>query len=424
MQKRLEFTPQYIYTITMRTILHCDANNFYASVEMKLNPSLIGLPVAVSGNPEKRHGIILAKSNLAKACGVQTGETLWQAKLKCPNIVFVPPHYDDYVDFSNKLFDLYTEYTDKVEPFGIDECWLECTGSTKLFGSGEDIANAIRQRVKEELGITISVGVGHTKALAKLGSDYKKPDATTVINTSNYRDIVWPLPVSDLLMVGRKTTKLFAKLNIKTIGDLAQFDIALLRKYLGKNADKLYSYANGIEIDSVKHYYDKHIPESVGNSTTTPRDMTSRDEALAIITSLSEMVAVRLRRFGLLANGVGLSIRYSTLDGSHMTNLIGMSTSNAEQISAQAAKLLDTMHNFNTDTPIRQLGVSTYKLTSERIRQATLFDEGIDKQEKIEQSVDDIRKKYGYTSVQKGIVLKHKDICSGLVDKDFQPFKK
>lgn len=408
----------------MRTILHCDANNFFASVEMKLNPSLIGLPVAVSGNPEMRHGIILAKSDLAKACGVQTGEALWQAKLKCPNIIFVPPHYDAYVDFSNKLFNLYTEYTDKVEPFGIDECWLECTGSTMLFDSGENIANTLRKRVKEELGITISVGVGHTKAFAKLGSDYKKPDATTVITTNNYRDIVWPLPVSDLLMVGCKTTKLFARLNIRTIGDLAQFDRILLKKYIGKNADKLHSYANGIETESVKHYYDKHIPESVGNSTTTPHDMTSRDEALAIITSLSEMIAVRLRRFGLLANGVGLSIRYSTLDSSQMTNLIGMSTSNAEQISTQAIKLLDTMHNFSSDTPIRQLGISTYKLTSERVRQATLFDEGLEKQEKLEQSVDDIRKKYGYTSVQKGIVLKHKDICNGLVDKEFQPFKK
>ena len=408
----------------MRTILHCDANNFYASVEVKLNPSLIGVPVAVSGNPEMRHGIILAKSNLAKACGVQTGDTLWQAKQKCPNIVFVPPHYDEYVEFSNKLFDLYTEYTDKVEPFGIDECWLDCTGSTMLFGSGESIADMIRQRVKDELGITVSVGVAHTKVLAKLGSDYKKPDATTVITQDNYRDIVWKLPVSDLLMVGRKTTKLFAKLGIKTIGNLAQFDKELLRKYIGINADKLSSYANGIEIESVKHYYKKHIPDSIGNSTTTPRDMIRREEAMAIITSLSEMIAVRLRKFGLLANGVGLSIRYSTLDGTHKTNLIGFSTSNAEQICEEAIKLLDNMHNFSIDTPIRQIGVSTYKLTSERIRQATLFDEDLDKQEKLEKSVDDIRRKYGYTSVQKGIVLKHKDLCHGLVDKEFQPFKK
>ena len=159
----------------MKTILHCDANNFYASVEMKLNPSLKGLPIAVSGNPEQRHGIILAKSELAKKCGVKTGETLWQAKQKCPNIVFVPPHYDAYVDFSNKLFDIYTEFTDKVEPFGIDECWLECTGSTMLFGSGEAIADKLRERVKDQLGITISVGVAQTKVFAKLGSDYKKP---------------------------------------------------------------------------------------------------------------------------------------------------------------------------------------------------------------------------------------------------------
>ena len=408
----------------MNTILHCDANNFYASVEMKLNPSLIGVPIAVSGNHELRHGIILAKSELAKKCGVQTGETLWQAKQKCPNIVFVPPHYDEYVDFSNKLFDLYTEFTDKVEPFGIDECWLDCTGSTMLFGSGECIADMIRQRVKDELGITISVGVSHTKVLAKLGSDYKKPDATTVINVENYREIAWTLPVSDLLMVGKKTTKLFSNLNIKTIGDLAKFDKVLLKKYIGINAEKLHCYANGIEFESVKHYYNKHIPDSIGNSTTTPRDMIRRDEALAILTSLSEMVAVRLRKFGLLANGVGLSIKYSSLDGIHKTNLIGFSTSSAEQIADEATKLLDILHTFGADTPIRQIGLSTYKLTSERVRQATLFDEGVEKQEKLEQSVDEIRKKYGYTSVQKGIVLKHKDLCHGLVDKDFQPFKK
>ncbi len=408
----------------MRTILHCDANNFYASVEIQLNPSLRGIPIAVSGNPEQRHGIILAKSELAKNCGVKTGETLWQAKQKCPNIVFVPPHYDAYVDFSNKLFDIYTQFTDKVEPFGIDECWLDCTGSTMLFGSGQQIADKLRAIVKEQLGITISVGVAHTKVFAKLGSDYKKPDATTVITKDSFQKIVWPLPVSDLLMVGRKTTALFSNLNIKTIGDLAEFDQTLLKSFIGINATKLLSYANGIEFEGIKHYYTKHIPESVGHSTTTPYDMTRREEAVAIITSLSEMVAVRLRKFGLLANGVGLSIRYSTLDGTHKTNLIGASTSNAEEIGSEAIKLLDIMHKFGTDTTIRQLGVSTYKLTSERVRQATFFDEGHEKQVKLESSIDEIRKKYGYTSVQRGNVMKHKDLCHGLIDKDFQPFKK
>ena len=410
--------------MSMKTILHCDANNFYCSVEMQLNPKLRGIPIAVTGNPEKRHGIILAKSEEAKKLKVATGDTLWQARQKCPDILFVKPHYDAYVDFSERLFDLYSEYTDRVEPFGIDECWLDCTGSLLLFKSGENIANTLRERAKKEIGVTISVGVAPTKIFAKLGSDYKKPDATTVITPNNYKDIVWPLPVSDLLMVGRQTTKLFKKLNILTIGDLANFDVKVLKSYIGINANKLHSYANGIEIDDINHYEDRHIPESIGHSTTTPFDITSLEEAIAVIVSLSEMVAIRLRRFNLMANGVGLSIKYNTLDGTHKNNLIALPTDNASTIADNTIKLLHELHNFDINNPIRQLGVYTYNLLNSNIRQCSFFDNEEIKNNKVENSVDKIRLKYGYQSVQKGIVFKHNDLCDGLEEKRFKPFKK
>lgn len=408
----------------MSVILHCDANNFYASVEMMLNPELKGKPIAVSGNPEKRHGIILAKSELAKKCGVKTGEPLWQAKQKCPNIIFVPPHFDEYVEISNKLFKMYCEYTDRVEPFGIDECWLDCTESTNLFGSGEQIAEALRKRVKDEIGITISVGVAFTKIFAKLGSDYKKPDAVTVISKDNYKNIVWELPVSDLLMVGRQTAKFFKRLNINTIGDLANFNVEALQKHIGINAKKLHCYANGIEIDTVRLAEEKQTPESIGNSTTTPFDITNISEAQAVITSLAEMVAIRLRKHKLVANGIGVSVRYNSLDNISKSNLINYSTCNAKDIADEALKLLLQIYTFGKDAPIRQLGVYTYKLESEEIRQISFFDEPHEKVENLEKSIDHIREKYGQTILKKGIVAKHEVLCDGLVDKEFKPFKK
>lgn len=408
----------------MATILHCDANNFYASVEMMLNPALKGKAIAVCGNPEKRHGIVLAKSELAKKAGVATGEPIWQAKQKCPEIIFVPPHFDEYVAVSNKLFALYSEYTDKVEPFGIDECWLDCTGSTNLFGSGKQIAETIRSRVKDELGITVSIGVSFTKIFAKIGSDYKKPDAVTVIDESNYKQIVWGLPVSDLLMVGRRTAKLFKKLSINTIGDLAKYDEHTLQQYIGINGKKLHAYANGIEIDEIRLAEQKHIPESVGNSTTTPFDITNLSEAQAVLTSLAEMVAVRLRKHRLTASGIGVSIRYCSLEGTHKHKLLDYNTCNAQDIADEALALLQSMHNFKKNPPIRQLGVYTYKLTQGVTRQSTIFDVSHDKRENLDKSIDAIRNKYGQSALRTGIVAKHEELCDGLVDKEFQPFKK
>ena len=228
-----------------RTILHCDCNSFFASVECVFRPELKDVPMAVSGNPENRHGIILAKNELAKKAGVVTAETVWQARQKCPELVLVPPRHQEYVRFSGLVNAIYQRYTDQVEPFSIDESWLDVTGSRALFGSGETIADAIRRAVREELGITVSVGVSFNKIFAKMGSDYKKPDATTVITRENYRQLLWPLPISDLIFVGSASRNALRELGIYTIGDLARTDPALLTARLGKAGTVLSTYARG-----------------------------------------------------------------------------------------------------------------------------------------------------------------------------------
>ena len=295
--------------IVGRTILHCDLNNFYASVEQKLHPEYDGMPLAVCGNPEARHGIVLAKNQLAKKAGVQTGETLWSAKQKCPDIVFVPPHFDEYVKYSKQVFEIYTTYTDRVESFGIDECWLDVTGCERLFGTGEQIANQLRQKVKEKTGLTISVGVSFTKTLAKLGSDLKKPDATTVLDQEHYMSVIGDMSPSELIMIGRHTSEKLDKMNIRTIRQLANADRDTLRYKFGVIADNMINAASGIETEEVKRYYDVRIPKSVSNGTTTPRDIKNLDEAKIVVYALSEMVATRLRQYNLVANGVGLSLK-------------------------------------------------------------------------------------------------------------------
>lgn len=250
----------------MRRILHCDANNFYASVECMLDESLRDKYVAVSGNPDKRHGIILAKNQKAKAMGVKTGETIWEAKKKCPELVLVPPQFDEYVKISNRIFDIYCQYTDRVEPFGIDECWLDVTHSTKLFKSAENIAEELRQRIKSEIGITISVGVSFNKIFAKLGSDMKKPDAVTIIDEDNYKQKVWPLDVGDLLMIGRHTQEKLRKIGINTIGDLANAPLKILTDKFGILGEKMRQNANGENDEPVRFYYERPVPKSIGLS--------------------------------------------------------------------------------------------------------------------------------------------------------------
>ena len=279
-----------------RVILHCDCNGFFASVETLLSPSLANVPMAVTGDPESRHGIILAKNERAKAFGVKTAETIYSAKQKCPDLVCVLPHYDMYSEISRRVNAIYLDYTDLVDPFGIDESFLDVTGSMRLFDcSARELADRIRNRVREEIGITISVGVSFCRVFAKLGSDYKKPDATTVFDRETYQTLAYPLPVSDLLYAGRRTTEALRSLGILTIGDLARADRSLLLARLGEQGDTLWRYANGLDDEPVRAFDERPAPKSVGNGMTFRRDIKGEEEIRQGVMALCDSVAARLR---------------------------------------------------------------------------------------------------------------------------------
>lgn len=410
----------------MRSILHCDANNFYASVECLLDSSLKGKAVAVSGNPDKRHGIILAKNELAKKFGIKTGEVIWQAKQKCPDLILVAPQYDKYVQISDKLFEIYSSYTDRVEPFGIDECWLDVTGSKRLFGSGEQIAERLRQQVKDEIGITISVGVSFNKIFAKLGSDIKKPDAVTIIDKDNFKDKVWKLPVSDMLMIGRKTGQKLESIGINTIGDLACCNKNVLSEMFGINGIKMHENANGINDDEVRLCYQSEQPKSIGNSTTMPKDITTREEAQAVILALCEMISTRLRQHNLKAKGVYLGVKTNNLESNGKQTKLPIATSNANKICEAAMMIFDNLAKLQ-ELPIRALSVATFGFDKQSdYEQLSLFDENVDykRLDSIDKTIDQLRLKYGYSVVKTALVISQPFICEDLETSDFLPFKK
>ncbi len=404
-----------------KTILHCDLNNFYASVEQKNHPEFDGLPLAVCGDPEKRHGIVLAKNYLAKDAGVQTGEAIWISKQKCPNIVFVAPHFEEYVKYSNQVREIYLQFTDKVESFGLDECWLDVTGSLKFFGcNGKELADRIRKTVKEQTGLTISVGVSFTKVLAKLGSDLKKPDATTVLTKENYMNIIGKMSPSEMIMIGRRSNEKLKNLNIRTIRDLANADRKMLIDHFGVVGNNMIDAAQGIEHEEVKSFYSIRIPKSVSNGTTTPRDITDIDDATTVIYALSELIAVRLRKYNLVANGIALSIRYTTLDGISKQKPLSFPTSNSADLAKSAVELLNEMHRF--PTPLRAITVAAIRLEDKSIKQLNFFDD--EKEDKLEECVDKIRNKFGFSSIRRGVVL-NSDLATKLHEDDgFEPFKR
>lgn len=382
-----------------RVILHCDLNNFYASVECVKNPFLQGKAVAVCGNEDDRHGIILAKSQKAKSFGVETGDTVIEAKRKCRDLIVVKTDFEAYHKFSERVKEIYKRYTDLIESFGMDECWLDISGSTKLFGNGEKIADEIRNKIKEETGLTISVGVSFNKIFAKLGSDMKKPDATTVISKENFREKIWSLPASDLFYVGRKTSKALQRYGIYTIGDIALSDVSFMKQVLGKSGVDLWIYANGMDKSPVSHINSKSTVQSVSRGITCTESLVTAEEAKRVILELSTSVSKGLRQEHLLANGVQIAIKNDGLSVSRYSSSLQMPTHNAKEIYTLAAELLEK-HKWENN--VRSVSVRTFNLIDEKNLQQITTDidmKKCKKSEDIDDALVNIRKQFGKNTV-------------------------
>ncbi len=394
-----------------KIFLHSDLNNFFASVECLYDPSLRDKPVAVCGNPEARHGIVLAKNMLAKKKGVKTGEALWQAKEKCPDLVFVKPHYDRYLKFSELAQEIYKEYTDLIYPYGIDEAWLDVTSSTGLFGSGEKMANEIRERIKYELGITASIGVSYNKVFAKLGSDMKKPDATTVITKENFKEKVWPLPVSDLLFAGSSTKKKLNLYSIKTIGDLANCDTKLLLSLLGKNGIMLQNFANGHEYADDVPYLQEPAIKSIGNSTTTPRDLITDEDVRIVLYVLCESVAGRMRDHDFACRTVQIYIRNKDLRSYLRQGPLEFPTQNSYMLFDKAFSLYKQYHNGD---PIRSIGVRACNLFVQSHVQLSFYPDEAQNERRyqLECAIDKIRSRFGRNILTRGVMLTQRKLSS------------
>lgn len=392
-----------------RVIFHCDCNSFFASVETLDHPEWANVPMAVTGDPESRHGIILAKNEPAKKYGVQTAETIWSAKQKCPQLLCVPSHHRKYSEISKKINRIYLDYTDLVEPFSVDESYLDVTGSLTLFGqTPRELADTIRERIHKEIGITISVGVSFCKVFAKLGSDYKKPNATTVFDRAAVEEIVHRLPVSDMMFVGKKTAQHLAHMGITTIGALARTDEATLRHALGEQGGMLWKYANGLDDEPVHSYYDKYEVKSIGNGTTFRRDVYTHEEMHACITMLCDEVVWRLRNENKKCTVVQVTIRDPEFHNIQRQRKLDAPTWLQSDIIKTAVELVNA--NWKSGTRIRMLTVTVSGLVPPDMvaQQLTMFDEPADdvrheKQEKLEEALLTIRRKKGVDSIYRGV---------------------
>ena len=382
-------------------------NGFYASVELLGRPDLINKPMAVCGNPESRHGIILAKNEIAKGFGIVTAETIWQAKKKCPDLQLVQPHHEKYKMYSKKINQIYLQYTDMVEPFSIDESWLDVTASLQLFGSGVEIANTIRERVKAELGLTLSVGVSYNKIFAKMGSEYKKPDATTLISRENYRDLLWPMDVGEMFFVGAATAEKLRGMGIATIGDLARTNPLGLEALLGKHGPMLCAYANGLDEDPVRRYDQREPVKSVGNGITFKRNLCGPDDITTAVTSLADTVATRLRAHRLKAWGVKVDIKDPKFHTFSRQKQLTRPTHLTSDVKDAALELIHASWRIND--PIRLLTVTAINLTDETAdEQLSLFDAPLADREKdasLDKAMDDIRRKFGDGSITFGQMI-------------------
>ncbi|MDD6484553.1 MAG: DNA polymerase IV [Clostridiales bacterium] len=381
-----------------RTILHADCNGFYASVECVMNPELRKVPMAVGGDAESRHGIILAKNELAKKYNIKTAETIWQAKRKCPSLVIVPPRHGLYNEYSKRVFEIYTRYTELVESFGLDEAWLDVTASKRLFGTGREIADELREVVKRETGLTISVGVSFCKVFAKLGSDYKKPDATTVFDRANWQKYIYPMSADSLLYVGKSTRESLLRLGIKTIGDLAGADRTVLSRTLGKSGEMLYLFANGLDNSPVKSIYDKEEVKSVGKGFTFREDLVGEDALRQGIYSLSDDIAARMRAKGLKCTTVQVQIKNPEFKVIQRQKKLEQPTNLAHEIRTAAMELIK--ESWSMTAPVRMLTVTGCNVIDEKeaFSQLSLFDEppeNREKTERLERTMDVLKQKYG-----------------------------
>ncbi len=408
------FIPKKGMIIKMeRVILHIDMNNCYASIECKLNPELKDKCVAVAGSTEDRHGIILAKNEKAKSFGVMTGEAIWQAKKKCPELITVPPRYNEYIKHSKAARRIYSDYTDKIEPFGIDECWIDITGLWRRGkqADGKEIADEIRRRIKESLGITVSVGVSFNKIFAKLGSDMKKPDAVTVITPEGkdgFKEKVFPLDVGELLYVGKATKKKLNSKGIFTIGELAQTSPALLKSWLGKWGEYLWIYANGLDRTPVESDGHRPLAKSVSNGTTAYRDLENDNDVKITVFALAENIASRLRAINSKCETVSVSIKNKMLYTYSRQTKLAFPTDDAYVIASAALSLYKKSYNWAAGNPIRAISVCAAELVdSESDYQTSIFEQSNEnkKHEALNKTIDVLRNKYGYQTIRRAITI-------------------
>ena len=395
-----------------RIILHCDINHCYAQIEEMKNPKLKDIPMAVGGHEEERHGIILAKNLHCKKYGVKTGESLREAYKKCPNLLIIPPNFNDYIYYTEQVKNIYREYSNRVESFGLDEAWVDITDSISLYGSKEYIAETIKKRVLEEIGLTISVGVSFNKIFAKLGSDLIKPDGLVYITKENYQDVVWSRPVGELLYVGRATESKLKSHGIYTIGELANTPIAFLKHKLGKMGGIIHYFANGYDESEVSLCNTIDSVKSVGNSITTVRDINTYDEAIQVYYVLAESVASRARDMNMAGSVISISARDTNLQSFTRQKKINHSTNISEEIM-ETVKLL-VKENITFHTPLRSVGVSLSSLQQDNeYYQMNLFDETDYARSKIlEETMDKLRSKYGFECIKRCSLLLYEDLTS------------
>ena len=389
-----------------RVILHADANCFYASVECLRRPMLRRKPVAVCGDPEARHGIVLTANYAAKRAGVRVGQAIWQARRHCPQLIAIAPDFPLYIHFSQMMRAIWEEYSDRVEAFGLDESWIDLSHSSMTLEQGKAVADTLRERVRRELGISVSVGVANNKVFAKLGSDLKKPDGTTVIHPETFREKIWPLPAWQLLYVGPATTRKLRILGIQTIGDLAQADAGMLKSVLGKNGLLLRAFAQGLDASPVMPAAAEPALQSIGNSTTTPHDIATPEDAKCVYYLLAESVAARMREHGLKGQCVSVSIRTAGLDCASCQAQLPFPTALTDTLAQTAYQLFSAQ--FLHRLPLRSVGLSCAQLSPANAPVQLAFGENPQaqiKKERLDQAIDDLRRRYGHNILQRGVVL-------------------